>query len=79
MRAAASLQAAPRAFAFKPITVGVRAIGTAPEMTVRDALNSAIDEEMERDPMVFIMGAFEPGPSFPSCFVDSDRMDHVAA
>lgn len=28
----------------------------ASEMTVRDALNSAMDEEMERDPMVFIMG-----------------------
>lgn len=26
------------------------------EMTVRDALNSAIDEEMERDKNVFIMG-----------------------
>lgn len=25
-------------------------------MTVREAINSAIDEEMERDPMVFIMG-----------------------
>lgn len=25
-------------------------------MTVRDAINSAIDEEMERDPMIFIMG-----------------------
>lgn len=25
-------------------------------MTVRDALNSAIDEEMERDDKVFVMG-----------------------
>lgn len=31
-------------------------MATAPEMTVREAINSAIDEEMERDPMVFIMG-----------------------
>jgi hypothetical protein len=36
---------------------GVRAMATAPEMTIRDALNSAIDEEMERDPTVFIIGA----------------------
>lgn len=26
------------------------------QMTVRDALNSAIDEEMERDEKVFLMG-----------------------
>jgi pyruvate/2-oxoglutarate/acetoin dehydrogenase E1 component len=32
-------------------------MATTPEMTVREALNSAIDEEMERDPMVWIMGA----------------------
>ena len=36
---------------------GARAMATAPEMTIRDALNSAIDEEMERDPTVFIIGA----------------------
>jgi pyruvate dehydrogenase E1 component beta subunit len=28
----------------------------SPTMTVRDALNSAMAEEMERDPKVFIMG-----------------------
>ena len=27
------------------------------QMTVREALNSAIDEEMERDDRVFVMGA----------------------
>lgn len=26
-------------------------------MTLREAINSAIDEEMERDPSVFIIGA----------------------
>jgi hypothetical protein len=41
----------PRAF------VAARSMATTPEMTVREALNSAIDEEMERDPMVWIMGA----------------------
>ena len=34
-----------------------RGMATTPEMTIRDALNSAIDEEMERDPTVFIIGA----------------------
>jgi len=29
---------------------------SAQQMTVRDALNSAIDEEMERDEKVFILG-----------------------
>lgn len=27
-------------------------------MTVRDALNSAMDEELERDEQVFLMGMF---------------------
>jgi pyruvate/2-oxoglutarate/acetoin dehydrogenase E1 component len=27
------------------------------EMTIRDAINSALDEELERDPKVFIIGA----------------------
>jgi hypothetical protein len=29
-------------------------------MTIRDAINSALDEEMERDPSVFIIGACPP-------------------
>jgi len=33
-----------------------RSLGAPKEMTVRDALNSALDEEMERDERVFIMG-----------------------
>lgn len=40
-----------------PLLRGARAMATAPEMTIRDALNSAIDEEMERDPTVFVIGA----------------------
>ena len=36
----------------------VRAMSTAPkEMTIRDAINSALDEEMERDAKVFVIGA----------------------
>lgn len=31
-------------------------VTTTPQMTVRDALNSAMDEEMARDDKVFIMG-----------------------
>jgi pyruvate/2-oxoglutarate/acetoin dehydrogenase E1 component len=27
------------------------------QMTLREAINSAIDEEMERDPAVLVMGA----------------------
>ena len=33
-----------------------RALQTAPEMSLRDAINSAIDEEMERDGSVFVIG-----------------------
>ena len=32
------------------------AAGAASEMTIRDAINSAIDEEMARDPTVFVIG-----------------------
>lgn len=28
-------------------------------MTLREAINSAIDEEMERDPNVFVMGKYK--------------------
>lgn len=31
-------------------------LGAASNLTVRDALNQAIDEEMERDERVFILG-----------------------
>lgn len=33
-----------------------KALGAANQLTVRDALNHAIDEEMERDEKVFILG-----------------------
>lgn len=33
-----------------------KALGAANQLTVRDALNQAIDEEMERDEKVFILG-----------------------
>lgn len=33
-----------------------KALGAANQLTVRDALNHAIDEEMERDERVFILG-----------------------
>ncbi len=55
------LAASARALAVAPVAsrspVVFRGMASAAaEMTVRDAINSAIDEEMERDPMVFIMG-----------------------
>jgi hypothetical protein len=34
----------------------VRHFSALKEVTVRDALNAAIDEEMARDPTVFLMG-----------------------
>ncbi|KAK4488960.1 hypothetical protein RD792_004751 [Penstemon davidsonii] len=46
----------------KSLEQGIRVIAsrafssTAKEMTVRDALNSALDEEMSADPKVFLMG-----------------------
>nr|KAJ0190993.1 hypothetical protein LSAT_V11C800447710 [Lactuca sativa] len=41
----------------KPITSAMRHYSSATkEMTVRDALNSALDEEMAADPNVFVMG-----------------------
>lgn len=36
-----------------------------PQMTVRDALNSAMDEEMARDPDVFILGEEVRAPGRP--------------
>jgi pyruvate dehydrogenase E1 component beta subunit len=48
---------------FKPVLQSVRparglatAANAAPQMTVRDALNSAMEEEMRRDETVFLMG-----------------------
>ncbi|GAB4860373.1 hypothetical protein Ancab_035531 [Ancistrocladus abbreviatus] len=42
---------------FWPVQNGARAFASAAkEMTVRDALNSALDEEMAADPRVFLMG-----------------------
>lgn len=36
--------------------IAVRSISVAPEMTIREAICSALDEEMERDSTVFVMG-----------------------
>jgi len=43
---------------FKSAAAGATAVDTGKKtsMTVRDALNSALDEEMTRDETVFIMG-----------------------
>ncbi|KAK9104082.1 hypothetical protein Scep_020926 [Stephania cephalantha] len=44
---------------FQPVFYGSRGYGAAAnykEMTVRDALNSALDEEMSADPKVFLIG-----------------------
>ncbi|KAL6494970.1 hypothetical protein OROGR_030889 [Orobanche gracilis] len=46
----------------KGLEKGIRAVvlrafsSSAKEMMVRDALNSALDEEMSADPKVFLMG-----------------------
>ncbi|KAF6137964.1 hypothetical protein GIB67_041837 [Kingdonia uniflora] len=41
----------------RPVVFGARSYASSgKEMTVRDALNSALDEEMSADPKVFIMG-----------------------
>ncbi|KAF9592615.1 hypothetical protein IFM89_016263 [Coptis chinensis] len=41
----------------RPAVIASRSYATgAKEMTVRDALNSALDEEMSADPTVFVMG-----------------------
>lgn len=37
-------------------------------MTVRDALNSALDEEMSADPKVFLMGEEVGHPTRPILF-----------
>ena len=51
-----ALRVAARARA--SLLLPVRAMSTATkEMTIRDAINSALDEELERDPKVFIIGA----------------------
>jgi pyruvate dehydrogenase E1 component beta subunit len=50
----ALLHAARRGASRPLASLGVRAMST--RMTVREALNSAIDEEMTRDPTVFLMG-----------------------
>lgn len=45
-----------RAVAALAATAGRRSLSTPTKMTVRDALNSAIDEEMTRDDDVFVLG-----------------------
>jgi hypothetical protein len=57
VRVSAAAPAAARPVALVKVAA-VRGMATAPEMTLREAINSAIDEEMERDPTVFIMGAW---------------------
>lgn len=46
-----------RCFIRKAALTGIAQRGlVTPKMTVRDALNSALDEEMARDPLVFLLG-----------------------
>jgi hypothetical protein len=54
-RSAARRHAAPAALASRSFHVSAAAFAPK-EMTVRDALNSALDEELGRDPTVYIMG-----------------------
>ena len=56
---AAGACAAPRRALAVPRPFGVRCLATEnkpQEMSVRDALNSAMEEEMQRDPNVFLLG-----------------------
>lgn len=54
-RSAARRHAAPAALASRSFHASAAAFAPK-EMTVRDALNSALDEELGRDPTVYIMG-----------------------
>lgn len=51
-------------------------LGAATNLTVRDALNQAIDEEMERDERVFILG--EEVAQYDGAYKVSDIVPHRA-
>lgn len=51
-------------------------LGAATNLTVRDALNQAIDEEMERDERVFILG--EEVAQYDGAYKVSDTGPHPA-
>lgn len=49
-------------------------LGAATNLTVRDALNQAIDEEMERDERVFILG--EEVAQYDGAYKVSSEAEH---